>query len=62
MFRFTYEPSLGSHNQYLVIITNLVQVCVSVETLTVLSVTVACTAITLTTYVCVCVCGVCSAD
>ena len=33
MFRFTWKPSSGSRNQYLAKITNLVQLCVSVEML-----------------------------
>ena len=36
MFRFTQEPSSGSHNQSLAKITSLVQLCVSVRTLSVL--------------------------
>ena len=36
MFRFTLEPSSGGHNQYLAKITNLVQLWVSVQTLSVL--------------------------
>ena len=33
MFRFTQEPSSGSYNQCLAKITSLVQLCVSVQTL-----------------------------
>jgi len=36
MFRFTQEPSSGSYNQCLAKITSLVQLCVSVQTLSVL--------------------------
>jgi len=36
MFRFTQEPSSGSYNQYVAKITSLVQLCVSVQTLSVL--------------------------
>jgi hypothetical protein len=36
MFRFKQEPSLGSYNQCLAKITSLDQLCVSVQTLSVL--------------------------
>jgi len=36
MFRFTQDPSSGSYNQCLAKITLLVQLCVSVQTLSVL--------------------------
>ena len=35
MFRFTYEPSSGSYNQCLAKITSHVQLCVSIQTLSV---------------------------
>ena len=36
MFRFTQEPSLGSYNQCLAKITSLAQLCMSIQTLSVL--------------------------
>jgi len=49
MFRFKQEPSSGSYNQSLAKITSLVQLCVSVETLSVLWVHI------LTWCACVCI-------
>jgi len=58
MFRFTQEPSSGSYNKNLGKITSLVQLCVSVQTLSVLwrHIPTCCVYVYVCMCVCVCVC------